>query len=142
MIALVLPTVPSSAAMKLMRVLLPDVSPLFSKIAPIKTEPVLLPSVCSLASGKLVPIPTLELAKIARYELPVALINPPVNTLPPLTLPLTDTIVPVWLAAFTMVVASTLLAFKLPLKLALVVAIVPTIVPMILSPVMLPVADI
>ena len=58
------------------------------------------------------------------------------------TLPLTDTCVPVRLAAFTMLVAITFWAFKLPVKLALVVAMVPTIVPMILPPLMLPVADI
>ena len=63
---------------------------------------------------------------------------PPVNMLPPVMLPVVDTIVPVWLAALTMVVAITLLAFKLPVKLALVVAIVPTIVPMILPAVILP----
>ena len=58
--------------------------------------------------------------------------------MPAATLPLTDTRPPVKLAALDIVVAITLLAFRLPVKLALVVAIVPTIVPMILPPVMLP----
>ena len=50
----------------------------------------------------------------ADVMLPVELIIPPVNTLPPVILALTDTVEPTWLAADTVVVARILPPSTLP----------------------------
>ena len=52
--------------------------------------------------------------------LPVELITPPVNTLPPVTFALTDTVVPVWVVALTLAPPKILPPVILPVVLRLV----------------------